>query len=219
MLAGQWEEARRIVDGLIPGYERSPYWIESVTRVCRARMLIAEGAVAEAVADAERAVELCRAGGRGFQFMCDPLAFRARLHTELGDLEDAAHVANELLNLWDKTRGGHLDAWVVDLWFAVRGTGNEARLQQGIDSMQSTSWLEAVASLIRRDFDAAAERLDHMGAASAAALARLWGAEWLVEQGRRPEANVQLERSLAFWRPVGATRYLRRSESLLATAS
>jgi hypothetical protein len=37
--------------------------------------------------------------------------------------------------------------------------------------------------------------------------------------GAAAEANHQRERSLAFWRSVGATRYLRRSEPLLATAS
>jgi class 3 adenylate cyclase/tetratricopeptide (TPR) repeat protein len=218
-LAGEWEEARRIVDELIPGYEQSPFWIEPNTRVCRARMLLARDAVAEAVADAARAVQLCRAGGQSFQSMCDPLAFRARLHAELGELEDAAKVANELLQIWTETRSGYVNAWVLDLWFAARGTGNEARLQDGIDALHSIPWLEAATSLIRRDFDAAAKQLDVMSATSAAALARLWGAEWLVEQGRRQEANLQLERSLPFWRSVGATRYLRRSESLLATAS
>jgi class 3 adenylate cyclase/tetratricopeptide (TPR) repeat protein len=219
MLAGDWKEAQRIVDELIPGYERSPFWIEPQTRICRARILIAEGAVADAVADAERAVEVGR-DGRSFQSLCDPLAFRARLHAELRELEDAAQVADELLDIWIQTRSGYVNAWVLDLWFAAWCTGKEPRLQSGIDALHSIPWLEAAASLIRRDFAAAAAQLDDMGAASAAALVSLWGAEWLVEQGRRqPEANVHLERSLAFWRAVGATRYVRRGESLLAAAS
>ena len=64
MLAGDWEEARRIVDELIPGYEESPFWIEPQTRVCRARMLIAEGAVEDAVADADRAVAVVKGNRR-----------------------------------------------------------------------------------------------------------------------------------------------------------
>ena len=48
---------------------------------------------------------------------------------------------------------------------------------------------------------------------------RLWAAEWLLEQGRRAEADAELERSLAFWRSVGATRYLRQGDALLAAAS
>ena len=60
MLAGNWAEARRIVDELMPAYEESPFWIEPQTRVCRARMLIAEGAVEAAVVDADRAVAVVR---------------------------------------------------------------------------------------------------------------------------------------------------------------
>ena len=64
MLAGNWEEARRIVDALMPGYEESPFWIEPQTRVCRARMLIAEGAVEDAVVDADRAVAVVQSENR-----------------------------------------------------------------------------------------------------------------------------------------------------------
>ena len=35
-----------MVDELIPGYAESSFWIEPQTRVCRARMLLAEGDVA-----------------------------------------------------------------------------------------------------------------------------------------------------------------------------
>jgi class 3 adenylate cyclase/tetratricopeptide (TPR) repeat protein len=218
MLAGEWEEARQIVDELIPGYEQSPFWIEPQTRICRAHILIAEGAVGDAVADAERAVEVSR-NGRSFQSLCNPLAFRARLHAELGELRHAAQVADELLDSWSQTRSGYVNDWVLDLWFAAWCTGKEPPLQSSIDAFHSIPWLEAAGSLIRRDFDAAAAQLDEMGAVSAAALVSLWGATWLVEQGRQAEANVHLERSLAFWRRVGAKRYVRQTESLLVAAS
>ena len=65
-LPREWQEARRMVDELIPGYADFPFWIEPQTRVCRARMLIAEGDVAQAVADANRAAALGREG-RSFQ--------------------------------------------------------------------------------------------------------------------------------------------------------
>ena len=218
MIAGDWWEVRRLVDELMPGFERSPFWIEPQTRICRARILIAEGKIADAVADAERAIELTRGGG-SFQNVCDPLAVRARLHAELAELSDAARVADELLDIWTRTRSGSVHAWVLDLWYAALCTGKEPQLQRGIEALYSIPWLDATASLLRRDFDAAAPPLDSMGAAFPAALVSLWGAEWLVEQRRQPEANVHLERSLAFWRTVGATHYARRSESLLAAAS
>jgi class 3 adenylate cyclase/tetratricopeptide (TPR) repeat protein len=218
MLSGDWAEARRIVDELMPGYERSPFWIEPQTRVCRARMLLAEGAVAETVADAERAAELGRVGD-SFQTLSGPLAFRAQLHAELGEPEEAKQVADELLDIWTETRSGNIEAWVLDLWFAAWRTGKEDQLQSRIDALHSIPWLEVAASLIRRDFDAAAAQLDDMGATFPAALARLWGAEWFVEQGRQNEANILLEPSLAFWRSVGARSYVVRGEVLLAAAS
>jgi class 3 adenylate cyclase/tetratricopeptide (TPR) repeat protein len=218
MLAGDWAEARRIVDELMPGFERSPFWIEPQTRLIRARMLIAEGAVADSVADAERAAELSRVGA-SFQSLSGPLAFRARLHAELGELEEAKKVADELLQIWTKTRSGNLEAWVLDVWFAAWRTGMEDQVQARIDALHSVPWLEVVASLIRRDFNDAAAQLDEIGAASPAALARLWGAEWLIEQGRQKEANVLLEPSLVFWHSVGARSYVARSEVLLAAAS
>ena len=217
-LAGEWQEARRMVDELIPGYVESPFWIEPQTRVCRARMLIAEGDVAQAVADADRAAALGREG-RSFQSLCDPLGFRARLHAELGELDHARRVSVELVDTWVETRSAYLDQWVLDAWYAARRTDGEARLEAAIASLPPNPWTGAVISLIGRDFASAANQLEEMGAVSPAALARLWAAEWLVERGRQPEASRYLEASLAFWRSVGAPAYTRRAASLLAAAS
>jgi class 3 adenylate cyclase len=217
-LAGEWQEARRMVDELIPGYAESPFWIEPQTRVCRARMLIAEGDVAQAVADANRAAALGREG-RSFQSLCGPLGFRARLHAELGELDHARRITVELVDAWVETGSGYLDPWLLDAWYAARRTDDEARLEAAIASVPPNPWTAAVMSLIGRDFASAATQLEEMGAVSSAALARLWAAEWLVERRRRPEASRYLEPSLAFWRSVGASAYMRRTSSLLAAAS
>jgi tetratricopeptide (TPR) repeat protein len=219
LLAGNWEEARRIVDEVIRGYEESPFWIEPQTRVCRARMLLAEGSVTDAVADADRAFDLVQ-GTNVFQSLCGPLAFRARLHAELGAIEAAARLAEELLEAWTRTRSGYVDPWILDALYVATTTGNESRLQSAIESSPlDVPWLDAVTSLMRHDVAAAAATLEEIGAVSAAAEARLWGGEWLLDQGRLSEANVQLEGSRTFWRSVGARRYLQRSEALIAAAS
>jgi class 3 adenylate cyclase/tetratricopeptide (TPR) repeat protein len=217
-IAGEWEEARIMVDQIIPGYEESPFWIEPQARVCRARMLIADGQIAQAVADSDRAVERAREG-RSFQSLCDPLSFRARLHAELGELDAAEPLLADLLDTWTKARSYYLGPWVLEAWYTAWHIGDEARLDNAISAMPPNPWLAAGASLIRRDFAAAETLLDEMAAASSAALARLWAAEWHVEHGRRPQANPGLERSLAFWRSVGASGYVRRGEALLAAAS
>ena len=49
--------------------------------------------------------------------------------------------------------------------------------------------------------------------------ARLRAAEQLRIEGRHADANEQLERALAFFRSVGAVRYVRRGEALLAASA
>jgi class 3 adenylate cyclase/tetratricopeptide (TPR) repeat protein len=51
------------------------------------------------------------------------------------------------------------------------------------------------------------------------AAARLLAAEQLVEQGRRAEADVQLQLALAFYRAAGATRVVAQAEFLLASTA
>ena len=48
---------------------------------------------------------------------------------------------------------------------------------------------------------------------------RLRRAEMLVAAGRRAEADAELQASLAFYRSVGATRYIREAEALFAASA
>jgi hypothetical protein len=49
--------------------------------------------------------------------------------------------------------------------------------------------------------------------------ARLQAAKALVQAGRRVEANAQLDQALAFYREVGATRYVSEAKALLAISA
>jgi hypothetical protein len=51
------------------------------------------------------------------------------------------------------------------------------------------------------------------------AVARLEAARQLAAEGRTREADIQLERGLAFFRAVGATKVVRDAEGLLSAAS
>jgi len=91
------------------------------------------------------------------------------------------------------------------------------KLTEIIEQGLPTKWTEAAAAPLRGDFVRAAELLYEIGDAELESLARIRAAERLVADGRRVEANEQLERSLAFWRSVGA--YIRECEALLGDAS
>jgi tetratricopeptide (TPR) repeat protein len=62
----------------------------------------------------------------------------------------------------------------------------------------------------------AAEVFARVGGPAEEAVVRLLAAQQLVDAGRRAEADVQLQRALAFYRAVGATRIVAEAEALLA---
>src|SRR3954451_15069334 len=118
------------------------------------------------VAKTNRAFE-AREGKSTFQGLCSPLALRARLHGELGEMKEAARVTAELLDIWRETRSAYVEVWVLDLWFAAWSSGEEARLKAAIEeSLVAVPWLDVVSTFIERDFDKAAAQLESIGAIS-----------------------------------------------------
>jgi len=79
-----------------------------------------------------------------------------------------------------------------------------------------TPWTDAAQAYARGDFLAAADILDRTGSRPAEAEARLRAAEALSREGAHADADEQLRVALAFYRSVGATRYVERGEALLA---
>jgi hypothetical protein len=80
-------------------------------------------------------------------------------------------------------------------------------------------WVSAARSFAAGDLRAAADVCSAMGAVTEEARDRLWLAEALIDQNRRAEADVELQRALAFYRSVGATRYIREAEGLRAASA
>lgn len=99
----------------------------------------------------------------------------------------------------------------------ILGRRDEARRWLG--NSQNSPWFDVARALIDQEFVRAAESLDSMGAARSAALARLRAAQEFVKAGRRAEADDQLRRALGFFRAVGATRFVREGEALLAASA
>ena len=58
-----------------------------------------------------------------------------------------------------------------------------------------------------------------MGARSAAGFFHLQAATRLAGEGPRAEADTQLNEALGFYRSVGASRYVREGEALLAASA
>ena len=81
--------------------------------------------------------------------------------------------------------------------------------------LRDVDFNEREAKLLRRY----GEILAQMDAPAFEAFYRLRAAEAFVGEGRRAEADEQLRRALAFYRGVGATRYVREGEALLAASA
>jgi hypothetical protein len=75
-------------------------------------------------------------------------------------------------------------------------------------------WSRAGRAIAAGDFLAAAEVLRGSGHRLWEAMLRLRAAELLAEGARHTECQEQLSRSLDFFRPIGASRYIRQADGL-----
>ena len=142
-------------------------------------------------------------------------ALPLRLRVRTAELLDEAFAGlRELRQLSFVTVWAHALAWVA--WKLGRG---EEFLELVRDEPLDSPWLRAARAVVVGDFTTAADIIEAIGAAPQEALFRLWAAEELVNEGRRAEADEQLRRALAFYRSVGATRYVREGEALLAASA
>jgi hypothetical protein len=98
--------------------------------------------------------------------------------------------------------------------------GREAEIAAVLERQTAKlPWIDVARAVLARDFRAAADQLAAMESPTQEAFYRLRAAEALVAEGRRAEADEQLRAALAFYRAVGATRYMREGEALLAATA
>ena len=199
------------LDGYLAEVESgSPHYLEMLARSARAQIRYARGDTAGALDDGERSVAL----GRAAQ---DPQALNvlithARLLIAEGRNEEAVTLVNESF------RTGFLPYNVVyDAAWVVHELGPES-LSVPLPKTHEP-WQSVVNALLQSDLVGVADRLGDLGFRPDEAHTRLRAARELVNAGRRAEADEQLRRALAFYRMVGATRYVREGEALLAASA
>jgi len=217
---GEWDEAVRRHDELIAEFEENSYWMEGPCRWLRGRVRLARGDVKGAQEDAQRALELARVA-KDPQLAWPSLAFAARAFSAT-ELERADAFAGELLSEW---RGQGCPSigtsnWPADIGFVLPALGREGELLDATVQMETRSpWLAAATACASGDYLAAADVYGGMGALPEEAYARLRAAQAFVREGRRAEADAELNRALAFWRSVDAAAYVREGEGLLAASA
>ncbi|MBA3433349.1 MAG: AAA family ATPase [Actinobacteria bacterium] len=210
---GEWEEALEECEGFLAEVEAgSPHFQEAGVRIVRAQIRLARADVAGALADVE--VGLARARDvREPQLLHAVLAVAAFLFLEAGRREDAEKAVDELVAV-----GPH-PAHFVTFAIVLTEFGRSADVVAAADGAAlQTRWVDAARAYVEGDLVHAADLLDEIGDLPLEAYVRLRAAERFGAEGRREEAERQLERALAFYRSVGATRYLHQGETLLAAA-
>jgi hypothetical protein len=130
---------------------------------------------------------------------------------ELGDHGRARPPADEFL---DAVRAGGGLGFAISalhlLSFALTPLGLGPELAEALERLRDNPWARAATAFALDDPLGAAEILGGFGAVSSEAYCRLVAA--------RAGDRTQLEPALAFYRSVGATRYVREAESLLLTS-
>jgi tetratricopeptide (TPR) repeat protein len=206
-LTGRWDEAAGLADEFLGEIESgAPHYMESACRHARTLMRLARGDDPGALADAER---LLAGDNTDPQVRQPALGAAARVFMEL-DRPELANVIRAATELRFYDGPGLPDVAVV----TAEAVALEPSRVGG-----TRPWAEAARLVLGGDFMGAAEVYAAMGSLPDEADARLRAARSLVDAGSRAEADAQLQRALAFYRSVGATRYLRQGEALLAASA
>jgi len=220
-LAGEWDDALERAESVIAQAEAGARFYQLAgMHAFRGLIRLGRGDADGAESDAELTVELVRPV-KDPQALFPDLAMAAAIFLSVGNESRAGQtLAEAVAGLRELHRLGFA---VIDLplqaWVAVT-LGRASDLVEAVEPEPfKTPWLRAALTVASGDFRAAADLLGDMGVVTHEAFFRLRAAEQLVDEGRRAEADEQLGRALAFYRSVGATRYVQEGEALLAASA
>jgi class 3 adenylate cyclase/tetratricopeptide (TPR) repeat protein len=218
-IVGKWSEAAVSIDAFIAELDAgSAHYLESPVRLIRASMRRAAGDVAGAVEDGDKALERARQVNEA-QVLSQAISTRAAIFLEEGRRAEALQLANEALEEGDRFVHTLNDVAIVDAAWVMYDLGLGEVYTPLLEASTDLAWAAAGVAICAGDFRRAADLLAEIGYRPGEAYARLRAAEQLVEEERRAEANSELNAALAFWRSVGAARYVREGEALLAASA
>jgi class 3 adenylate cyclase/tetratricopeptide (TPR) repeat protein len=211
---GSWKEYAEAAEAYLAESERvGRRYADTWLAASGSFVLLARGEEERAHEQALWSLDLAREAGDP-QAVGVALSILAWVETELGRRGEARKRAIEYFQpaspvFWP---------WLVAFALEADRLEIEQELLAAVEerARPGNGWVPALRLLIAQDYAGAAEALREIGVRPHEAFARLRAAEQLVAQGRHAEADAQLEQSLAFWRAVGATRYIGEGEALLA---
>jgi predicted ATPase/class 3 adenylate cyclase len=213
---GNWDDALAAANAFIAEVEAgSPFYQESQVRWTRADIRLSRGDLDGALEDGSRALAHSRALGDP-QALHLGLCSAAFLHARVGNMRQAAALVDEVLGIARTGAGEKVVFWHA-LAFPLAALGRGAELVEAADADRRPSlWGEAARAFAAGDPAGAAELSAEIGSLPWEAYCRVRAGERLLAEGRTGEAEAQLQRALAFYRSVGATRDVEEIERLKA---
>jgi tetratricopeptide (TPR) repeat protein len=194
----------------------SPHYEENQNLNVRALVRLARGDNDGALADTARSVARAREV-KDAQNLCPTLAVRAFVLLSTGQADPARRLATEVLENWSGVEQVVLTWGGAGALAAIAALGKRNPLETlGAESSGRSRWVAAAEGYLAGDLERAAEIFERIGSLPDAAYTRLTAAERFVADGQNAEAEAQRQKALVFYRSVGATRYIREAEVLLA---
>jgi len=216
---GHWDEAvERATAYLEATAAIGGHYMDPTMHLCRGYIFAARGEDGAAEADLEVALASIDPSG-GVQAIAPNLNYAARVNQLLGKHDRAVELIDRLLDVLRvmsvRAPGIRADNAVV----FYRAGRAEAWLELSRSKFAETGRVWAATLVCSGRAADAAELYAHIGEANEVAVTQLLGAEQLIAAGRRAEADVLLQKALAFYSRVGARRVVAHAEALLAAAS
>jgi tetratricopeptide (TPR) repeat protein len=183
-------------------------------------MRVARGDIGGAIDDVSTMLELA-AGIKDPQVLYPSRAVAARVFLAADRADDATSQVDTLLaEIGTEGVQDLAGVWALQLAAVMEALERGPEFLENARTLGApTPWLEAAKLWADSEFARAADLLSEMGSLPDEALAHLRAAETLVAAGQRAEADEQLRKALALFRSVGATRYIREGEALLAASA
>ena len=215
VIQGRWDVATGILDQLIAESEAGrAHYVDPACRALRASIAFAQGDLDGSATGSEKALVRARST-KDPQLLAPALALRSIVLLALGRREEASILASDALALPPSALMEVTPA-VTPLEFSwlLRDLGRQAELLAALESAPSTPWFQGARAIANDDFKLAVECVASLGAPSVEAYTRLRAAEELARAGDDAEASEVLAPAVAFFRRVGAARYLDQAETL-----
>jgi hypothetical protein len=212
--AGEWDAAIAKADELLAAIASGRHGHEPELRLLRACIRAARGAPSDATADLEAAVEWGRRSGEP-EVVIPALSLYASNLASCGRSDEATAIADELLDRW---RGDVWGQWGLGAFaYVARVLGYVEPFQKAAArATLQTPWLSGALAIAAGEFRRAACIYGRIGSRPDEAAARFQMGRELMNKGSRARGEAEVNDSLAFWRRVGATAYVREAEGFLA---